>query len=147
MRVILKEDIGDLGKAGDVVDVADGYGRNYLLPKGMVVKATSRNVGVLEHEKRMIEHRRNRLMSDAERLAGKVERVSCTIRRHAGDGDKLFGAVTTIDIEKALVAEGIEVDRKKIQLEEPIKSLGVFTVPIKIHSEVTANLKVWVVKE
>jgi large subunit ribosomal protein L9 len=147
MNVILTEDVAHLGSAGDMLKVKDGYARNYLIPKCLAIVATTENVKQLEHQKRQIQSKLNKLKKDSEGIAKKIEGVSCTIARAAGEEDKLFGSVTSADIYASLKNEGIDVDKKKILLDEPIKSLGIFTVPIKIHSEVTANLKVWVVKE
>jgi len=124
MEVVLLEDIPNLGQATDLIKVADGFGRNYLLPQKKALKATPKNI----------------------KLAKKIESISCTISKQVGEEDKLFGSVTSIDIEKALKNEKIEIDRKNIILPEPIKSIGIYTVPIKLHHEVTAQLKVWVVK-
>jgi large subunit ribosomal protein L9 len=147
MNVILTEDVAHLGSAGDMLKVKDGYARNYLIPKCLAIVATTENVKQLEHQKRQVQSKLNKLKKDSEGIAKKIEGVSCTIARAAGEEDKLFGSVTSADIYTSLKNEGIDVDKKKILLDEPIKSLGIFTVPIKIHSEVTANLKVWVVKE
>ena len=147
MKVILREDVENLGKTGQIVNVADGYGRNYLLPRGVAVKASTRNVKMLAHQKRLIEVRQQVQKKEAEELAQRLETVSCTISRKTGEEEKLYGSVTTKDIAEALTAEGVTVDRKRIVLEEPIKKLGVFTVPIKLHPEVTGNIKVWVVEE
>ncbi len=147
MKVILTEDVAHLGSAGDLLKVKDGYARNYLIPKTLAVIATTENVKHLEHQKRQIQAKLNKMKKDSESLAQRIENISCTITCAAGEEDKLFGSVTTADIYASLKNEGIEVDKKKILLDEPLKSLGIFSVPIKIHSEVTANLKVWVVKE
>ena len=147
MKVILKEDVSNLGKIGDMVAVADGYGRNYLLPRGLAVEASTRNVKILEHQKKVIKAKIQKQKSGAELLANKLSSVSCTVAKKAGEEDKLFGSVTTKDIEEALKTEGFSIDRKQILLEEPIKRLGVYSVTIKIHPEVTTEVKVWVVKE
>ena len=147
MNVILTEDVAHLGSAGDMLKVKDGYARNYLIPKGMAILATTENVKHLEHQKRQIQSKLNKLKKASESVAQQIESISCTIARAAGEEDKLFGSVTSADIYTSLKNEGIDVDKKKILLDEPIKSLGIFTVPIKIHTDVTANLKVWVVKE
>jgi large subunit ribosomal protein L9 len=147
MEVILMEDIPSLGKVGDTIKVSDGYARNYLLARRKAIIATRKNVKALDHHKRLIEQKLHRLETDAEKLARKIEELSCTIAKPAGEGGKLFGAVTSSDIEKALGDNGISVDRKKIEIEEPIKNLGVYTVPIKLHRDVTTELKLWVVKE
>jgi large subunit ribosomal protein L9 len=147
MKVILTEDVAHRGAAGDMLKVKDGYARNFLIPNGMAIVATTENVKQLEHQKRQVQAKLNKLKKESEGVARKIESISCTIARAAGEEDKLFGSVTSADIYASLKNEGIEVDKKKILLDEPIKSLGIFTVPIKIHSEITANLKVWVVKE
>ena len=146
MKVILTEDIPSLGKIGDVIQVADGYGRNFLIPQGKAILATSQSVKKFEHQKQLLKQKAGKDKKEAEKLARKLEEVSCTIAMAAGEGDKLFGAVTSLDIEAALKNEGVAVDRKKILLEEPIKSLGIYTVPIKLNPGITAKLKVWVVK-
>ncbi|MCX8012117.1 MAG: 50S ribosomal protein L9 [Desulfobacterota bacterium] len=146
MKVILTEDVAGLGKLGDLIQVKDGYARNYLIPKKLALPANPQNVRVLEHQKNIIKQKQNRIKREAEKLAEKIEKMSCTIAKPTGEEDRLFGSVTSIDIEQNLKEEGIVIDRKKILLEEPIKSLGIYKVPIKLHPEVTANLKVWVVK-
>ena len=146
MKVVLLEDIPRLGKMGDLIQTKDGYARNYLLPKKIAVPANPQNLKTLEHQKTLLQQKQNRIKRDAEKLAQKIEKISCTISKPAGEEDKLFGAVTSLDIEESLNEEGLKIDRKRIQLEEPIKSLGIYKVPIKLHPEVTANLKIWVVK-
>jgi len=146
MQVILLEDIPSLGKMGDMVKVSDGYGRNYLLPQKKAILATEKNVKALEHQKRMIQQRLGKAKKDAQLLAQKIENLSCTFNKSVGESGKIFGAITSMDIEEYLKQNGIDIDRKKIHLEEPIKNLGMYQVPIKIHPEVTANLKVWVVE-
>ena len=147
MQIILREDVPSLGKAGDLVKVANGYARNYLIPRKMAVEATPRNLKALEHEKLLIEHKKRRELKDSEKLKEKLESISCTIGVKVGEDDKLFGSVTSMDIEEGLKREGVEIDRRKIELEEPIRTLGVYTVPIKIAPETQAKLKVWVVKD
>lgn len=147
MKLILREDVETLGKVGDVVDVAGGYGRNYLLPRGLAVKASTKNLKEQEHQKKFIQARLARQKKDAQEMAGSLDSVSCTISRKTGEDEKLYGSVTSRDIEEALEEEGVSIDRKRILLEEPIKKLGVYTVPVKLHTEVTGNIKVWVVKE
>lgn len=145
MKVILREDVPDLGSIGDVVNVKNGYARNYLIPKQLAVQANTKNLHQLEHQKRLIETHKSRVRKDAHTLAEDVEKISCTIPMLVGEQDKLFGSVTAKDIEEALAQEGINISRKRIVLEEPIKSLGVYTVDVRLHTEVTAKLKVWVV--
>ncbi len=147
MQIILLEDVPSLGKAGDLVKVSDGYGRNYLIPKKKGILATEKSMKVLEHQKRQVQQRMGKLRKDVGKIAEQIETLSCTLAKPVGESGKLFGSVTSMDIEAFLKESGIEVDRKKILLEEPIKSLGMFTVPIKLLPEVIAHLKVWVVQE
>jgi large subunit ribosomal protein L9 len=147
MKVILKSDIERLGKAGEVVNVAVGYARNYLFPQGKALEASARNMEVIEVEKKNIAKVQERKKSESEALAGKLEQLSLTISKQAGENDKLFGTVTSMEIAGALEKEGHEIDKRKIMLEEPIKTLGIYSVPIRLHAEVTAQVKVWVVKE
>jgi len=147
VKLILREDVESLGKIGEIVEVAGGYGRNYLLPRGLAVKASSKNLKEQEHQKKLIQARMDRQKKDAREMAGSLDSVSCTITRKTGEDEKLYGSVTSRDIEEALREEGVSIDRKRIVLEEPIKKLGVYTVPVKLHTDVTGNIKVWVVKE
>jgi large subunit ribosomal protein L9 len=147
MKVILLENVLSLGKAGDLVKVSDGYGRNYLIPQKKAVIATEKSLKVIEHQKRLIQQRMEKAKKDAEKLGLQIENLSCTFAKTVGESGKLFGSVTSMDIENFLKENGIKVDRKKIALEEPIKNLGVSNVPIKLHPEVTTHLKVWVVQE
>jgi len=147
MQVILLEDIPSLGKAGDQVKVSDGYGRNYLIPQKKAMLATEKSLKAIEHQKRQVQQRMGKAKKGAVRIAQEIESLSCTFAKPVGDSGKLFGSVTSMEIEAYLKENGIELDRKKIHLEEPIKSLGMYTVPIKLHPEVTAQLKVWVVQE
>lgn len=146
MKVILIEDVPSLGKLGDMVKVAGGYGRNFLIPCGKAIKATTYNMKVLGHQTTQLKNKIDKIKRDAEKLAKRIEAVSCTVAKSAGEEEKIFGSVTSMDIADSLKVEGLEVDRKKILLDEPIKTLGIYTVPIKLHPEVTAQLKVWVVK-
>jgi large subunit ribosomal protein L9 len=147
MEIILLEDIPSLGKIGDLVKVSDGYGRNYLIPHKLAIKATSKNRKQLEHEKRFAQEKTDKVKRDAEKLATRIEEFSCTITKPVGESGKLFGSVTSKEIEQQLNENGFQIDRKKIELEEPIKNLGVYTIPVRLHSEVIANLKLWVVRE
>ncbi len=147
MKVILREDVEHLGLAGTVVNVKDGFARNYLLPRSFAVPATGNNIKAFEHEQRLAESKREKRIKEAEGLKVKLEKVSISISKKVGEQDKLFGSVTTQEIEKAFAAEGFNVDKKDILLPEPIKTLGVFTVPIRVLEDVVANTKVWVVKE
>jgi large subunit ribosomal protein L9 len=147
MKVSLTQDIAGIGNIGDLVTVKDGFGRNYLIPEGKGIQATSQNIKKLEHQKRQIREKLSKTKREAEKLAARIEAVSCTVAKAVGEEDKLFGSVTSMDIEASLKLEGIEIDRKRIILPEPIKALGIYQVPIKLHTEVTAALKLWVVKE
>ena len=146
MKVILKEDMDTLGRAGDTVDVKDGYARNFLLPRRKAVKATPQNLRNLEFESERMKQELDKTKGEAERLADKIENLSFTISRQAGETEKLFGSVTSMDIARLLKEEGLEIDRKKILLEEPIKSLGVYTIPIKLHPEVVKEITISIVK-
>ena len=147
MQVILKEDVKDLGHIGDLVNVKEGYARNFLIPKGLAVEANPKNLKALEHEKRKIQELVKKAKTAAEELAAKVSGTTVTIKAKAGEEDKLFGSVTVMDIADALKKEGMDIDKKKIVMEEPIKRLGNYTVSVKIHSEVSAQLNVQVVSE
>jgi large subunit ribosomal protein L9 len=147
MKVILKTDVKDLGHVGEVVNVKDGFARNFLVPQGLAVEASTKNVKVFEHEKKKIHEMARKVKSGAAGLAEKISAAKITIKAKAGEEDKLFGSVTSMDIADALKAEGIEIDKKKIQLDEPIKRIGEYTVAIKLHSEVSAQLNVQVVPE
>jgi large subunit ribosomal protein L9 len=147
MKVILKSDIERLGKIGEVVNVAAGYARNYLFPQGKALEASARNMDVIEVEKKSLAKAQERKKAESGVLAEKLEQLSLTISKQAGEKDKLFGTVTAMEIAGALEKEGLEIDKRKILLEEPIKTLGIYSVPIRLHAEVTAQVKVWVVKE
>lgn len=147
MEVILKEDIANLGKMGEVVRVRDGYARNYLLPRGLVLIANKKNVKSFEHQKRVVATQKERVVKQAQTLAEKLSQVSLVIPVKTGEEGKLFGSVTNIDIEKALKAKGIGVERRRIHLNEPIKVLGEYEVPVRLTSDVTTTLKVSVVAE
>jgi large subunit ribosomal protein L9 len=147
MKVILKENVASLGKIGDTIKVSEGYARNYLIPKGLAIEASKKNVNVLEHEKKIIDKKAAKQKRTAEELRDKLESVTCTIARKEGDQGKLFGSVTTKDIEKDLAAQGIVIDRKSITLDEPLKSIGEFSVIVKVYPGVNATLKVVVVGE
>jgi large subunit ribosomal protein L9 len=147
IQVILKEDVANLGKSGELVSVKPGYGRNFLIPQGLAVIATKKNVARLEHEKKVIELRTAKVRGEALASAGKLAGATVQIERQVGEGDKLFGSVTTRDIEEALAAQGHKVDKRKIRLAEPIKALGQYSVTIDIARDVVAEVKVWVVKK
>ena len=147
MKVILTEDVSALGKAGDTVEVKRGYFRNYLAPRNLAVESNPKNVKALDHQKRLFSAKLDKGLTDAKKLGERVETISLTLVRKAGEQDKLFGSVTDMDIEAALKEQGYDINRKQIQLEEPIKTLGVYQVPVKLHQNVEIKVKVWVIKE
>lgn len=147
MQVILQEDVASLGKAGDVVNVREGYGRNFLLPQKKAVPADPKNLKQLDHQKRVVAAGQLKMKKRAEELAEKLKAVSITIGREAGEEDKLFGSVTVKDIADALRNEGHMIERHNIQLAEPIKQLGIYDISVKLHQEVTGVVKVWIVKK
>ena len=147
MKVILKEDVKALGSMGDIVNVKDGYARNYLIPKKLAVPADEKNLKEFLHHKRMIERKLNKVKIQAEELKKKIEEIELTIKQKVGKSGKLFGSITSLVLEKELEKVGLNIDRKKILLQEPIKTLGNFKVKIKLHSEVIAELKVNVIQE
>lgn len=147
MEVILKEDIVDLGKMGEVVRVRDGYARNYLLPRGLVLVANKKNLKGFEHQKRVIGAQREKVVKQAQGLSDKLAALSLVIAVKTGEEGKLFGSVTNMDIERALREKGFDIERRKIHLDEPIKNLGDFEVPIRLAADVTATIKVSVVPE
>ena len=147
MKIILKEDFESLGKVGEVVEVKAGFARNFLIPKQVALQATPQNLRVIEQEKARNKIKLSKDKRDAEVLAEQLKEVSLTANVQVGEEDKIFGAVTSQNISELLSAKGFEIDKRKIQLEDPLKALGVFEVPIKLHTEVEAKIKVWVVKE
>lgn len=147
MEVILKEDVPKLGHRGDVVKVAEGYGRNYLLPRKLAIEATIANKAVIEQMKHSAVRRSAVEKADSEALAKQLEGVSLKFQRKAGEKDHLFGSVTSSDIADALEQKGFNIDRRKIQLNDPLKSLGEFDVPVRLHRDVTSRVKVLVEKE
>ena len=147
MKVILQENIDSLGYMGDVLDVADGYARNFLLPRQKALEANPRNVKALEHAKRVTAHKAKKVEHELQGLATKLSKVALTFPVQTGKEDKLFGSVTTKDLEAGLSAEGFDVDRRKIQLANPLRELGTFTVGVKLHRDIIANVSVSLVKQ
>ncbi|HEY6477541.1 MAG TPA: 50S ribosomal protein L9 [Polyangia bacterium] len=147
MQVILRDDMDNLGKSGEVVNVKEGYARNFLLPRGHAIKATAGDITRVEHERRVIAARTAKLAKEAQAEADNLSQVSVSIARAVGEEDKLFGSVTARDIAEALKEKGVHVDAKKIHLDEPVKALGMVEVPVKLGRGVTATIKVWVVKK
>jgi large subunit ribosomal protein L9 len=144
MEVILREDVTNLGHRGDVVKVADGYGRNFLLPKNLAMEANAANKAVIEQMKASAVRRSAKEKAEAEQLVTQLNAVSLSFTRRVGENDHLFGSVTSGDIAQELAAQGFNIDRRKVQLEEPLKSTGEFHVPVKLHREVTAHIAVTV---
>ncbi len=147
MKVILKEDVDNLGVMGAIVDVAMGYGRNYLIPRNFAVEASSKNIKEYEHQKNAILVKASKIRATAEDFAEKLSALTLSIEAKAGEEDKLFGSVTSKDIAEAIAEKGMEVDKKKIQLDEPIKRLGEYDVAIKIQQDVSATVKLEVKKK
>ena len=145
MKIILIENVPSLGKAGDVVQVATGYGRNFLIPKKLALEASSANINVLKRQQESFLKTATGEKEKADELAVKIEALSCTITRQAGENEKLFGSVTSMDIQEFLTGQGISLDRRRILLPNPIKTLGSFTIPVKLHPDVSVQLKVSVV--
>ncbi|MCR4416169.1 MAG: 50S ribosomal protein L9 [Ignavibacteria bacterium] len=147
MKVILRQDYEPLGKIGDVVEVKDGYARNFLIPKKIVYPATPGSLKAVEEERKRLQAKLQREKKSAELLAVELEKVSVTIPVEVGEEDRIHGTVTTQMIADALLEKGYEIDKRKIELDEQIKTLGIYTAKIKLHPEVIAQIKVWVVKE
>lgn len=147
MKIILREDVERLGKRGDIVTVKDGYARNYLIPRRLALLATPGNLKTFEEEKKQQEVRENKARRLADQLAKKLKSVSITATVAVGEEDRVFGSITAQTISNLLKEKGFDVDKKKILLEEPIKALGVYTIPLKLHHDVQGKVKVWVVKE
>ncbi len=148
-KIILREDVEKLGEAGEIVTVKPGYARNYLIPRGMAYEATDAKVRQLEEEREREEQRARRAYLEAGRRASVLEDLSLTFQARAGEESKLFGSITSADIADRLNEQGFdfEVDKKDIELDEPIKALGVYNVPIKLHADVRPEIKIWVIKE
>lgn len=146
MKVILQENLENLGHIGDIVKVAPGYARNYLIPKGFAMLANEKNTKALEHAKRQLEYKKNKMLEQAKALVARIEAITLNLVHQAGEEGKLFGSVTNMELAEQLKAQGIEIDRKKIVLAEPIKQLGEYSVTVKVQPEVTATLKVIVAK-
>ncbi len=144
MKVILSDDIDNLGEMGQTVNVADGYARNFLIPRKLAVAADSASAKQIEHEMRIIKKREEKRRAEARALAKKLEEVTVEVQVRAGEGDKIFGSVTTGHIAEKLAEQGFEVGRKLIRLAEPIKTLGIFNVPVKMPGGIEAEIKVWV---
>lgn len=147
MDVILRQAIENLGKPGDVVAVSNGYARNYLLPRGLAYEATSGNLKRIQQEHARLQAAENDRRSSAQQLADKIEQVSLTFSARVGEEGKLFGSVTAADIASQLDVQGVHVEKRQIDLHEPIRSLGVYRIPIKLHADVKPEVRVWVIKQ
>lgn len=147
MKVILRKNFNQLGQVGDLVDVKDGYALNFLVPRQIAYPATAGNLRALEEEKKQIAKKESKNLAVANEFGAELEKVSVTIPVTVGEDDKIFGSVTSKMIGDALQEKGFEIDHRKIEIEEPIKSLGIYSVKIKIHADVTATVKTWVVRE
>lgn len=147
MEVILRQAVDNLGHAGDIVDVSNGYARNYLLPRGFAFAATAGNKKRIEQEKSRLEAAENERRSKAQELAAELEEVSLSFSARVGEEGKLFGSVTAADIAQQLEAQGLHVEKRMIDLHDPIRALGVYRVPIRLHADVKPEIKVWVIKQ
>lgn len=147
MKLILREDVPGLGRSGELVTVRDGYGRNYLLPRQMAMLASERNLRQLDHDRRVISAHQAKLKAAAGDIAAALGRTDVSIARKVGEQDKLYGSVTTLDIAEALAKRGVNIDRRQIVLVEPLKTLGVFEIDVRLHHEVVGKVKVTVVAE
>lgn len=146
IHVVLTEDLANVGKSGELVRVRPGFARNYLVPRGLAISATAENVARIEHEKKVVEARNAKQRSEAEALSGKLASVKLTIERPVGEGDRLYGSVTSRDIEEALAAQGYSVDRRRISMD-PLKALGTYPVTIRLATSVSATIEVTVAKK
>jgi large subunit ribosomal protein L9 len=147
MNVILMKDIKKLGNKGDTVSVAPGFGRNYLIPKGIAVEASESNLKIKTWESSQVNLRHNKEVREAKILANDIKKLSITIRCEVGENEKLYGSVTVNDIVDAMAHEGVTLNKKQVILEEPIKTLGIYNIPISLHPEVEGKVKIWVVKK
>lgn len=147
MKVILRQNTEGLGQIGEVVNVKDGYARNFLIPRKLAYAALEGNIRALEEEKKILSKKREQGLAAAETLASELEKVSVTIQVQVGEEDKIFGSVTAQMISDALKEKGHEIDKRKIEIDEPIKALGIYGISIKLHPSVSAKIKVWVVRE
>jgi large subunit ribosomal protein L9 len=147
VKLILREDVENLGKGGEVVDVKPGYGRNFLLPRGLAVLANPKNVRELEHQKSIASAKAAKLKASAQAVAKRLAETQVTLRRKVGEQDKLYGSVTALDVAEALSARGLDIDRRSIELGEPIKTVGKHEIPVKLHSEVVGKVRLTVEAE
>jgi large subunit ribosomal protein L9 len=145
MKVILNQDVSTLGRIGEIVSVRNGYARNYLLPRGVAAVANEANEAALKHHRRILDKKKAQLLAEAKSLAAQIEKISVTVYKQTGEDERIFGSVTTAELEDLLNQEGLKVSRRDISLVEDIKKVGVYHGQVKLHSDVTAKFKVWVV--
>ena len=141
MKLLLKEDVDGLGFCGDEVEVKDGYGRNFLIPKGKALLATPNNLKAFNHQKRVVQGKVTKVIAAAQAVADEIAKLTCLVKKKVGDTGKMFGSVTAQEVADLLKSQGVEVDRRKIQIAEPIKKAGEYKIPVKLHSEVSAEIK------
>ena len=147
MKLLLKEDVDGLGFCGDEVEVKDGFGRNFLIPKGKALLATPNNLKAFNHQKRVVQSKVKKVIATVQAIADEIAKVTCTVKKKIGDTGKMFGSVTAQDIADLLKVQGVDIDRRKIQITEPIKKAGEYKIPVKLHTEVTAEIKLVVEAE
>lgn len=147
MKLILSHNVESLGVIGDIVKVKAGYARNFLLPRGLAVVANEGNEKALKHQLKVLEKKKQQILDEAKKFAGQIEKVSITVAKQVGEDEKIFGSVTTAELEELLAAEGVKVSRKDIRMTEEVKKVGVYTAEVKVHPEVMATFKVWVVAQ
>ncbi|MBT3367051.1 MAG: 50S ribosomal protein L9 [Nitrospina sp.] len=147
MKLLLKEDVDGLGFCGDEVEVKDGYGRNFLIPKGKALLATPNNLKAFNHQKLVVQSKVKKVIATVQTIADEIAKVTCTVKKKVGDTGKMFGSVTAQEIADLLKGQGVDIDRRKIQIAEPIKKAGEYKIPVKLHSEVTAQIKLVVEAE
>jgi large subunit ribosomal protein L9 len=147
MLVVLKENVENLGRIGDVVKVSPGYARNFLLPKKLGVAADEGNIRQIEHQKKLLEKKRLALKSSYKELAAKLAEVTCTISKKVGENDRIFGSVSSMDVVNALKTAGFSIEKRMVQIDPPIKTVGVHSLKVKLDQDITAQIKVWIVKD
>ena len=147
MKLLLKEDVDGLGFCGDEVEVKDGFGRNFLIPKGKALLATPNNLKAFNHQKRVVQSKVKKVIATVQAIADEIAKVTCTVKKKVGDTGKMFGSVTAQEIADLLKVQGVDIDRRKIQIAEPIKKAGEYKIPVKLHTEVTAEIKLVVEAE
>lgn len=145
MKIILNHDVDSLGRVGDIVNVRSGYARNFLLPRGLCMQANEENKAALAHHKRILDKKRAGMLAEAKKAATAIEKTSVTVTKQVGEDEKIFGSVTTAELEQLLAAEGVKVSRKDITILDDIKKVGVYAAQVKLHSDVSAKFKIWVV--